>query len=147
MKKYLATLFLFVSASVAFTACSKDEPVTANGDSSGNLNGKWENIQEGSIVNGKEVLLTYEHAVGCSKDNFQFLAGGIFKEYSYDNSDKPCELYLATGTWVRDGDVITIYSSGFSNKIEILILDATTLKVKYELFGEILIDVYKRVAN
>ena len=138
-------LLLFVGASIAFTACSSEN--SSNGDSSVNLIGKWENFQEGGIVNGQEVLFPYEHAVGCSKDNLQFLAGGIFKEYSYDNFNTPCELNLATGTWTRGGDVITISASGFTNNAEILILDATTLKVKYELFGEIMIDVYKKAAN
>ena len=138
-------LLLFVGASIAFTACSSEN--SSNGDSSVNLIGKWENFQEGGIVNGQEVLFPYEHALGCSKDNLQFLAGGIFKEYSYDNFNTPCELNLATGTWTRGGDVITISASGFTNNAEILILDATTLKVKYELFGEIMIDVYKKAAN
>ena len=145
MKKKLFMLLLIVGASIAFTACSSEDSST--GDSSVNLIGKWENFQEGSIVNGQEVLLPYEHAVGCSKDNLQFLAGGVFKEYSYDNFNTPCELYFSTGTWTRVGDIITISASGFTNNAEILILDATTLKVKYELFGEIMIDVYKRVAN
>jgi|688.fasta_scaffold1068305_1 hypothetical protein len=145
MKKKLFMLLLFVGASIAFTACSSEN--SSNGDSSVNLIGKWENFQEGGIVNGQEVLFPYEHALGCSKDNLQFLAGGIFKEYSYDNFNTPCELNLATGTWTRGGDVITISASGFTNNAEILILDATTLKVKYELFGEIMIDVYKKAAN
>ena len=145
MKKKLSKLLLFVIASIAFTACSKDD--SATGVASGNLIGNWEYFQEGSIVNGQEILLPYEHAVGCLKDNIELLEGGVYKEYYYDNFNKPCDLNLATGTWTRGGDVITISALGLSNKVEILSLDATTLKVKYVLFGDTIIEVYKRVAN
>lgn len=144
MKKSLSILLLFVSTSFLFIGCSSDDDA---GATTTDLVGKWEFFQEGTIVNGQEDLVTYEHAAGCSKDNHEFLAGGVFKSNFYDNFDAPCELFTAQGTWSRNGNMITATVFGQTQTIEILTLNATTLKVKYEEDGEVYVDVFRRVAN
>lgn len=145
MKKTLSILLFFVSTSLLFTACSSDDDSGAT--TSGELVGKWEFFQEGSIVNGQEDLETYEHAAGCSKDNLEFVAGGVFKSNFFDNFDTPCELFVAQGTWSRNGNMVTATMLGETQTIEILTLNATTLKVKYEVDGEVFVDVLRRAAN
>ena len=146
MKKTLSILLFFVSTSLLFTACSSDDDSGAT--TSGELVGKWEFFQEGEIVNGQEILEPYEHAAGCSKDNLEFEAGGVFKSNIYYNFQAPCGLYTETGTWTRNGNVITVVSIlGGTEEIQILVVDATTLKVRYEDEGYIYIDVLKKVAN
>jgi len=144
MKKSLSILLLFVSASFLFTGCSSDDDA---GATASDLDGKWEFFQEGSIINGQEDLVTYEHAAGCSKDNYEFVAGGVFKSNFYDNFDTPCELFAAQGTWSRNGNMVTATMLGETQTIEILTLNATTLKVKYEEDGAIFVDVLRKAAN
>lgn len=140
-------LLLLLCVSITFTACSNDDDSTTP-DTSGNLEGKWEFYQEGEIVNGQEILESYEHAAGCSKDNLEFLAAGVFKSNIYDNFDAPCQLFSETGTWSKNGNVITVVSIlGGSEEKQILMLDANTLKVKYEYTDVIYVDVLRRASN
>lgn len=144
MKKIITILFLAVSSSVMFTACSDDDAAPTF-----ELTGKWEFFQEGTLVNGQEVFEAYEHTPGCAKDNFEFLAGGVFKSNSYDNFFAPCDLMSIPGTWTKAGNNLTITVLGEIATAEILILDATTLKVRYvdEEDGEIYVDILKRATN
>jgi hypothetical protein len=144
MKKIITILFLAVSSSVMFTACSDDDATPT-----AELTGKWELFQEGTLVNGQEVFEAYEHASGCAKDNLEFLAGGVFKSNFYDNFFEPCELYSVAGNWTKDGNNLTITVLGEIATAEILILDATTLKIRYvdEEDGETYIDILKRATN
>lgn len=144
MKKIITILFLAVSSSVMFTACSDDDAAPTP-----ELTGKWEFFQEGTLVNGQEVFEAYEHVSGCGKDNLEFLAGGVFKTNFYDSFDEPCELYSVAGTWTKDGNNLTITVLGEIATAEILILDATTLKIRYvdEEDGEIYVDILKRATN
>ncbi|HEU0136145.1 MAG TPA: lipocalin family protein [Flavobacterium sp.] len=146
MKKFY---LLFVSVlTLGLTSCNNDDD--AGSDTGGTLEGRWEYFQEGTLVNGQEVLHNYEHAEGCTKDFGEFLAGGVAKDYTYSNNGTAtCDEEITTGTWSRSGNMITLTFAGFSVTAEIMTLNATTLKVKYtETVGTTtmtFIDVYRRI--
>lgn len=144
MKKIITILFIAVSTSVMFTACTEDAAAPIP-----ELTGKWEFFQEGTEVNGQEFLENYEHETGCSKDNLEFLAGGVFKANYYDNFFVSCELDSETGNWTKTGNMLTVNLFDEVTNAEILILDGTTLKIKNmdEEDGEIYLLVFKRATN
>jgi hypothetical protein len=122
------------------TSCSSDDDSSS---SSSELVGKWEYSQEGEIVNGVETLMPYEHAEGCSKDFFQFLANGTGNDTSYFGED--CQEFSFPLTWARSGNIVTLNILGISVPAEILTLNATTLKVKYTDEDGTFVDVYTKV--
>lgn len=134
MKKIL---LLFVSTLVlSLTSCDKDD----DGDSS-SIEGKWSYFQEGTEVNGQEVLVNYVNDCSTKSDYVEILAGGVFKDvYYYDD----CTEEVDTGSWSKDGSNITVSFNGFSSTGQILTLDNSTLKVKSTVEGEIYIQVFKR---
>ena len=130
MKKISALLVLF-SLTLIIASCSKDKD-------SARLEGKWEFSKEGTMFGSLEILLPYEHAEGCNKDYIEMLAGGVYRDFSYENMGEDCELFTEEGTWTRSGNTITVVTDGDTFVAEILSLTKTTLKVKtiFEEEGE-----------
>jgi hypothetical protein len=143
MKKIISISFVAFIALFLFVSCSKDD--NSSNTSTSGLLGKWEYSQVGTIVNGQEILGPYEHESGCSKDYIEMLTSGVYKEYDYDSFVSPCNLSTGTGTWLQNGNTITISVGGDTDSAEILTLNATTLKIKAVIDTEIVIAVYNRV--
>lgn len=152
-------LLLFISVlTLWLTSCNNDDdsnPATPDTpDVSGNIEGRWEHVQQGTIVNGQEILTNYPHEQGCTKDFTDFLAGGILQDndYYFNNAtNTACALDVANGTWSRTGNMVTVSIDGYAETGEIMILNANTLKIKYTqqqgTMATTFVQVYKRIAS
>tara|TARA_R110002072_G_scaffold117281_3_gene248167 strand:- start:387 stop:827 length:441 start_codon:yes stop_codon:yes gene_type:complete len=146
MKK-LFVLFVF-AASAMFVSCSSDDD---NGGNEEKIIGKWEFTQEGTIVDGQEVLLPYENdAPECGKDFIDFKADNTVQSVIFFlDFNEECDSETDTGTYSVSGKNITLTTGGETVVAEIVTLNNTTLKVKVteEFGGEtfIFISVLKKV--
>jgi len=141
MKK-LILLFVASISLTSITSCSKDDD-----NSSASLEGKWEYSKEGFATNGQEVLTDYDHTVGCSKDFIRITATTV-ADHSFFNDGDGCEEEIFTVSYTRNGNTITAGTGADAGVGQILILDGSTLKIKYsdeDFPGVDYITVYKRV--
>ena len=137
MKKILV---LFVSVfTLGLTSCSSDDDSSSS--SSSNIEGKWEYYQEGVISGGTESLDTWDHDCPTKKDYIELLNGGVANDMVYWDD---CIDDVVTGTWSRSGNNLTVALGSESVSAEIMILDSTTLKVKYVEGGTTYVQVFKR---
>jgi hypothetical protein len=122
--KNLRKLFgLLVVVLVIFSASS-----CSNDDDSPSIVGKWNFTKEGTIVNGQEVLVDYEHTAGCNKDNIQFSAAGTFVGKFYAEE---CLENTINGTWTKSGKTLTIDTGDIEPVVlQIMTLSGSTLKLK-----------------
>lgn len=122
MKKLLI-LFAVVSLTVMNYSCSKDDSV-----SSDKIVGKWQFYKTGSVYQGVENLLPYQHLCDSKKDYIEFLGNGSIKSITHGSD---CEADVDEGRWERQGNVLKL--SGFDAatvSYDILTIDGSTLKVK-----------------
>ena len=141
MKNLKSLVLLFLVATVSLVSCNKDDDDAT--PTATTFEGKWQYSKEGAIVNGQEVLTNYVHASGCTKDYVEFLSAGVFKDHSFFGAS--CEEDVFTGTWSKNGSMVTVTADGDSSTAEIIELTATTLKVKYTDAGTVFVDVYTRI--
>ena len=126
MKKI--SIILATITVLAFSSCSNDD----NSNNMGSVVGKWEYTQTGYLINGAEVLETYNHTTGCEKDYIEFKSSGTFDDVWYSNGGSGCTSDDDSGTWTQNGATITTtYSDQDSSVGEILTLNSTTLKVRF----------------
>ena len=121
MKKFVLFAVLLAAG---FTSCSKDDD---NQQETSELVGKWEFTQQGSTVMGTEFLEPYEHTEGCAKDFLQFAATTVADHTFYGSN---CAEEITTDAYTRVGNTLTIVEDGEIFTVEILMLNATTLKLK-----------------
>jgi hypothetical protein len=136
MKKILCIAFL------AFTvlSCSKNDNDEAQAPS---IVGKWQFTQEGSIVNNQEILEPYEHSPGCVKDFSEIAANGALRDHYYDLD---CDETIDVGVWTKNNNTFTVtYADNTSVTGEILILNSTTLKVRFDIGGVPYLSVLTRI--
>ncbi|MDY0987740.1 hypothetical protein BSF41_05170 [Flavobacterium sp. ACN2] len=126
MKK-LSIFFVSVLALGLSVSCSSNDSDNAS------LEGKWEVYQDGTIVDGKEKLTPVVYEGGCNKDVFEIQAGGKFIDHYSEYSNSKCNDYSENGTWTRKDNTITVKYDGDTSvdNGEILVLNKTTLKIKY----------------
>ena len=128
MKKLSIMLVAFVT--LGLSSCSSDDNSNDN-NTTASLVGKWEFSQKGYIVDNIETLQPYSHTTGCGKDYIEFKSNNTFEDLWYENSGTGCISESENGTWSQSGTTITtIYLGGSPETIEVVTLDATTLKVK-----------------
>lgn len=126
MKKFQRLVLLFLVGSLTLVSCNKDN------DKEASIEGKWLYSKEGTIVNGQELLVDYQHTSGCNKDYTEIIAGGSVKDVYYEsNGNGGCDQITDTGSWSRNGNTISATFSGYTNTGEILELSDTTLKIKF----------------
>ncbi len=125
MKK-LAILFIALTASL--TSCNNDDDATTTAE----LQGKWIYSQEGSILNGQEVLTNYDHETGCPKD-FVMISATTFVDHEFEGAD--CLESTDTKTYTRNGNTITVTQDGMTYTGEITQLTNSTLKITREISG------------
>jgi len=135
MKKLLLVSFV----AIALFSCSKDDDSSSS--SSSNIEGKWAFSKEGAIVSGNEVLADYEHECTTKKDYIELVAGGVANDVYYPSD---CVADVTTGTWTKSGNNVTMTVGGMSQTAEIVTLNATTLKVKYNESGVTMLQVFTR---
>lgn len=143
-------LFLLVATilSISFTGCSKDDDNSSSASQHELILGSWRFSQEGSIINGQEVLDNYDNAAPqCGFDYVEFRSSSEIKEYIYDTDiNSNCMNFLNSGNWSISGNnqlSISFDSNTIIN--EILVLNQTTLKVKYASGGVARIIVFNKI--
>lgn len=129
MFKIKNLFFFFSILLIGLSACKKNDP-----DSTVSIEGKWQFTKEGTMTNNQEILIEYEHTVGCTKDYSEILPGNILKDHYFDNPN--CQETIDTGNWSKNGNnlVFTYQNQPVVNS-EILELTNTTLKVKFVRSG------------
>ena len=126
------SILLFVAAlAVGFTSCSKDDdPVEAS------LLGKWQVEETGVVIAGQEVLQDPEFTEGCTKD-FSVIDVSTVKQHDFTKVNNQCVEEISVLTYTRNGNTLTINDGENVIVGQILVLNATTLKVSTEIqFGE-----------
>ena len=121
MKKIILLAVALVSLAT-ITSCSKD-------DDSASLQGKWEELKYGKLVNGQEVL---EDVIpdddGCNQDYLQITANSLIF-YEFEDLGSGCEDLTGDPiSYTRDGNILTITDLS-SNTAEIKSLTGSTLKI------------------
>lgn len=140
MKNFKQLVLLFLVATATLTSCNKDDETS--------IEGKWQLSKVGSVVDNVETLEDYEHSIDCNKDYVEFAPGGIYNGFFYDVDDTTtCEEYFISGTWSKNGNIITNTLDGEISPAEILELSDSTLKIKYvdDFDGSIEITVFTRI--
>lgn len=146
MKKLL---FLVATlASISFIGCSNDDDNSSSASQHELILGSWRYSQEGTLVNGQEVLDSYDNAAPqCGFDYVEFRSSSEIKEFIYDTDiNSNCMNFLNSGNWSISGNnqlSVTFDSSTTIN--EILLLNQTTLKVKYASGGIARIIVFTKI--
>lgn len=143
MKKLVVTSIVFLMVLVGAASCDKDEDSeTANTGAS--LEGKWQFAKEGTIANGKEVLVDYIHLSGCTKDYMEFLPKNVWKIHFFDIPN--CQEETNTATWTKNNNSVVLSFPNEPNDIfEILELTNTTLKIKGVDAGITYIQIFTRI--
>ena len=117
MKKIILLAVALVSLAT-ITSCSKD-------DDSASLQGNWETLKYGTLVNGQEVL---EDVVpdddGCEQDYTEITANSII-EHSFEDLGSGCEEVIETTSYTRAGNILTTVGG----TAEIKSLTGSTLKL------------------
>lgn len=146
MKKLLFLVATLVS--ISFIGCSNDDDNSSSTSQHELILGNWRYSQEGTIVNGQEILDNYDNAAPqCGFDYVEFRSSSEIREFIYDtdiNSD--CMSFLNSGNWSISGTnqlSVTFDSSTTIN--EILVLNQTTLKVKFVSGGVARIMVFNKI--
>jgi hypothetical protein len=130
MKKRVLLFVSIVSLSLTFNSCSKDDDSSSS--TSGTIVGEWEFLKEGTIVSGTEFLLPFEHTSGCTKNYIEFKSNGIAEDYYYEKPSGSCVEYVDEATWTKEGNALSVnYGGGDFFDSEIMILNSTTLKIKF----------------
>ncbi len=124
MKK---TLLLFVAVlSLTVASCSSDDAAPTEIS----LIGKWEPVKTGAIIQGQEMLQDFQHTQGCTRDYYQFTASTM-ENFTFDvDSNNECYEFSDSFSYTRNGNFVLIFDEDEDAKMEIMQLDATTLKLK-----------------
>jgi hypothetical protein len=117
MKKIILLAVALVSLAT-ITSCSKDDDAS--------LQGKWEVLKYGELVNGQEVLVDVTlDPDGCQQDYILITATNTIS-YNFDDFGSGCEEFIGDPVpYTRNGNIITS-SDGTS---EIKSLTGSTLKI------------------
>lgn len=125
-------------------SCNEDslvEGYNTKNENGGNLIGQWELSHTSGFTNGVETF-SIDIVPDCptKKDYEEFRLDGTGRSYDYDKS---CEDKGHDLKWSKSGNIISYGSGGFTE--EILLLDKTTLKVKWKSSNTVYyVDTYKK---
>ncbi|KAB1158159.1 lipocalin-like domain-containing protein [Flavobacterium luteum] len=124
MKKIILLFISIITIGLTSVSCNKDD----DNNSTATIEGKWIPSKEGET---EATLTDYEHTAGCNKDYMIISSGGQISFYSYDNESGTCSESIDTGTWIRNGNTITIsYEGVVVLETEIINLTSSELKTK-----------------
>lgn len=127
---------LFLSAlALSVGSCGSDDNGNPTG-TDGSIVGKWTYSKVGS----GNLLIDYpDHEDGCAKDYVELTANGVFHDVDYDSFDTPCEVFTDTGTYLKEGNTLTVTYDGEQVDVaNILLLTNTELKIQNQ-DGEIVL--------
>ena len=126
MKKAIIFFVFTLVLGMSFPSCSSsDDP-----SNSASIVGKWNFSKMSAVVNGvPSPEMDYDgNESGCPKDYLEFKSGGVYNEADYDGSS--CILDIYAGTWVQNGNTITITEGTDVITAEIVSITSTVLKLK-----------------
>lgn len=139
MKKLAFTFVSVMALGLVMSSFSKVDTAEVS------IVGKWKYYQEGKKVSKAELLFSYEHDDRCGMDYVEFFEDGKLNDVYYYGTDN-CEISVDTGTWTKnDNNLIINFPYAGEEKGEIILLDATTLKVKAQVEGKEVIHIYKKI--
>lgn len=122
MKKNIVLFVSIITIGLNSVSCNKDD------DNNVSIEGKWVLSEEGET---ESTLTDYEHTLGCEKDYMVIASGGQIIFYSYDNESGTCSENIETGTWIKNGNIVSISFGGIIVlETEIINLTNTELKTK-----------------
>lgn len=136
MKKIILGLFL----TIGLVSCNNDDASSDDGSTAA-IEGKWAYSKVGAIVGGQEVLTDYPHECATKKDYIELVAGGNANDVYYPSD---CVADIVAGAWSKSGNNVSITFDGITEAAEIITLNTTTLKVKYDDEGTTRVSVYTR---
>jgi hypothetical protein len=125
MKK-LSILFVSVLAlGMSFVSCSKDD----DNEVAASVEGKWNYTSAALVAKGIEVPFDdfIDNQSGCAKDYIELKAAGVASSGEYSSD---CKLTVDAGTWVKNGNTLTIVSDGESVPYEVVSVTNSTMKLK-----------------
>lgn len=124
--KNLSILFLSALA-LSLGSCGNDDngnPIHTDGD----IVGKWMYSKFGE---GNTLVDYDDHEEGCDKDYIELTANGIFRDVDYDSFETPCEMFVDSGTYLKQGNTLTVtYDGEKIDSANILLLTDTELKIQ-----------------
>jgi hypothetical protein len=126
MKKFFLKSILILCISLLIPSCGKQDSSDAF-----TIVGKWEYLEKGVFIGGKEVMEQYGHSSGCTKNSIEFKTNNKVVTRSYVNSAvQDCEEIISTVSYSYDGAEI-IFNSEFKPYVsELVKLTATELIFK-----------------
>lgn len=126
MKKLCLKSVLILCTTLLFYSCGKQDSSDAF-----TIVGKWEYVQKGVVVNGKEVMQDYGHSAGCKKNSIEFKTNDKVVTKSYVNSAvQDCEDVVSTVSYRYDGREIVFNSELEPYVSKLVKLTATELIFK-----------------
>lgn len=137
MKKFIYLFLSAVIATTTFTACSSsssDNDSNNDGGGEGTTNsitGSWEPVRQYGFIEGQEFYnMPYPHECSSQKDYVIFNAGGTFTDYEFTEN---CEPIIEEGTYVRDGNSLTITMSVEEYERNYKVISVTSTKMIFEV--------------
>ena len=122
-------LVLFAAmVALGVTSCSKDDD-----NKQAELAGKWEYAQDGVFAMGQEILTTYDHTPGCTKD-YMMITTSTIADHTFSGAS--CFDETSTDAYTLNGNKITMVIDGQTYTQEVVLLNATTLKLKANMDDE-----------
>ncbi|WP_431244664.1 lipocalin family protein [Flavobacterium sp. P21] len=138
MKTKRILLGILLSIGVFATSCGSDDN---EGETIIPIQGKYNLSQQGTIIDGKEVLTDApQNAAGCNRDylDLRLSNTAVIGDYSGSN----CSLVETTGVYARSHNDLTITVGNVSSTSDIMNLTNKELKLKDKTTG--VITVYTR---
>lgn len=123
---------LFVSVALvgaSLTSCSSDD----NGGSSSEIVGKWYAEKTTYTFMGQQTEQAYTHACPSEKDYVNFKSNGNFVYAEYYST---CELFEDNGTWVINGNELTLTQDGGAEQTIATIVTLTSTKLVIKIDNE-----------
>ena len=127
MKK--VSILLLSGLALSLGSCGSDD----NGNPTGtdaSIVGKWTYSKVGT----GNLLIDYpDHEEGCAKDYVELTADGLYNDVDYDSFDSPCEVFTDSGTYLKEGNTLSVtYDGNVVDTVDILLLTETELKIQNE---------------
>jgi hypothetical protein len=130
MRKVTTLVVLVLAFSMTFiSSCNSDDDESLN-PATASIEGKWNFNKIATEIDGvKYPEENYNEGNGCPKDFVELKSGGNYTEGYYYGLE--CTLDTSSGTWTRNGAIVTFTSDGESIFYEITSITTSILKIKY----------------